>query len=152
MLKNLLIFASCVIFLEEVNGMMESPCWKSVSDPRSEAFHDIEKMKQHMTQYNENLIKVGIITPETASILWAAYKSAGNTLASASVLSSLLEFYKTDQKLGIDLLMSQYDNSRHDLKIGYDEAIVGDALSLIKDRSQINPYILKTLKQDGWFD
>ena len=77
MLKNLLIFASCVIFLEEVNGMMESPCWKSVSDPRSEAFHDIEKMKQHMTQYNENLIKVGIITPQTASILWAAYKQKG---------------------------------------------------------------------------
>ena len=48
--------------------------------------------------------------------------------------------------------MSQYDNSSHDLKVGYDEAIVGDALSLIKDRSQINPYILKTLKQDGWFD
>ncbi len=151
MLKNILIFAGCMIFFEGVNGMMEATCWKSVSDPRSEAFRDIEKMRQHMVQYNKNLTKANA-TPETASILWAAYKSAGNTLESAAVLSNLSTFYGTDQNLGINLLMSQYDGSSHNLKIGYDEAIVGDALSLIKDRSQIDSRILKTLKQDGWFD
>lgn len=118
---------------------MDAPNWTSVSDPRSEAFHDIEKMRQHMIHYNENLTNLESITPETASILWAAYKSEGNTLANASVLNNLLKFYETDQNLGIALLTSQYDSNTCSLKNGYDTAIVGDALSMIKDVNSIDP-------------
>ncbi|OUM64206.1 hypothetical protein PIROE2DRAFT_9045, partial [Piromyces sp. E2] len=59
---------------------MEIPKWTSINDPRSEAFHNIEGMKQHMVRYSEWLSEQQSVTPEEISILWTAYKSAGNTL------------------------------------------------------------------------
>jgi len=47
------------------------------------------------------------------------------------------------------LLKSQCDSETNDLK---GEAIVGDALSLIKDVSVLEPCVVKTLRRDGWFD
>ena len=96
--------------LEGASGMMEVPKWTSVSDPRSEAFHNIEGMKRRMVRYSEWLSEQQTITPEEISILWTAYKSAGNTLESATVLSNLLKFCKTDQGLGLLLLKSQCDS------------------------------------------
>jgi len=132
--------------------MMEVPEWMSVSDPRSEAFHNIKDMRRHMVQYNDRLGKKQNVTPEEISILWAAYKSAGNTLDSAAVLGNLLKFCKTDQDLGLLLLKSQCDSQTCNIKEGYDEAIVGDALSLIKDVGVLEPCVITTLKRDGWFD
>jgi len=73
-------------------------------------------------------------------------------LESAAVLGTLLKFCKTEQGLGLLLLKSQCDSETNDLKGGYDEAIVGDALSLIKDVSVLEPCVVKTLRRDGWFD
>jgi len=57
-----------------------------------------------------------------------------------------------EQNLGIVLLKYQCNSEKCNLKTGYDEAIVGDALSLIKNVNDIDPCIITILKQDGWFN
>lgn len=130
----------------QANTMMVEPIWKNVNDPRAEAFSNVEVMRQHLMLYLNNVD----VTPTTASILWSAYKSAGNTLCGGLVLRKLSEVYETDNALGLALLESQCDNFQ--LKSGYDEATVGDALSLINDKNSIPFNVMKTLKQDGWLD
>ncbi|OUM61625.1 hypothetical protein PIROE2DRAFT_12319 [Piromyces sp. E2] len=129
---------------------MEVPNWTSVIDPINEAYNK-EELRQHMLQYNERLSKQKSVSPQEISILWIAYRMAGDTLKSAPVLNNLLKICKTDHELGLLLIKSQCNSGTYNLKPGYELVVIAEALSLINSLDDLEPCIIKVLKNDGWF-